>query len=382
VAALDALARHRASGEPLERALKTVMQSRRPSSSDRRLAGDAVFGWARRRLDVEAAVGAALDARGGRAPSRRERDAAAVLLVLLWAGDDRAASLRHPARALVEGIPPPEGPPTLPAWLKSALEQQEDAASLLAALGAQAPVGLAVDPRMATPQEVAKALADEGLDATPSTVSPLGVRVAERFRPALLPDALRGAVWAMDEGSQRVALAVAATEGDRVLDLCAGGGGKARTLLTTGCELVCADINPRRLREAKRRAPGASFVLCDGRAPPFADASFDAVLIDAPCSGTGTLRRAPDLGARLTQARVDELVALQTALLREAVRLVRPGGRLVYATCSLLPEENEQVRAAALDGAAVHLDEALTLRPDRDGTDGFFISVHRVEGAK
>ena len=173
-------------------------------------------------------------------------------------------------------------------------------------------------------------------------------------------------------------LAVDAGENDLVLDLCSGGGGKARALLATGCNLICADVNARRLREARRRAPDASFVLADGRAPPFEEASFDTVLIDAPCSGTGTLRRAPDLCARLTRDRIDELIGLQTALLKASVHLVKPGGRLVYATCSLLPEENEGVRAAALAGTDVSVVDETTLRPDREGTDGFFISVLRV----
>jgi 16S rRNA C967 or C1407 C5-methylase (RsmB/RsmF family) len=377
VAALDALARHRGPGEPLERALKTVMQTRRPSSADRRLAGDAVFGWARRRLDAERAVEQALQAQGGRAPSRRERDAAAVLLVLQWAGEERAMRLRHPARALIDGIERPQGPPTLPAWLKSALEQQHDAEALLASLADPAPIGLAVDPRQTTPDEVARALVEEGLEASVSTVSPIGVRVQQRFRPTLLDKALRAKVWPMDEGSQRVALAVDAEPGELVLDLCSGGGGKARALASTGCDLVCADVNPRRLRETKRRVPDAAFVLADGTHAPFADGAFDAVLIDAPCSGTGTLRRAPDLCARLSRDRVDELVSLQSELLREGLRLVRPGGRVIYATCSLLPEENEGVRAAVVPDSVAIVDER-TLRPDREGTDGFFISVLRV----
>jgi 16S rRNA (cytosine967-C5)-methyltransferase len=183
----------------------------------------------------------------------------------------------------------------------------------------------------------------------------------------------------MDDGSQAVAHSVEARAGETVLDLCAGGGGKARILAATGARVVAADVDAGRL--TRSLPEGARGVVVDGVAPPFRPASFDRVLVDAPCSGTGTLRRAPDLALRLVEDDLAGLVATQRALLTAALDVVRPGGRVVYATCSLLADENGGVVDAVVAGrrdvrrlpAPPPFSTRGMLAPPT--SDGFFVAV-------
>jgi 16S rRNA (cytosine967-C5)-methyltransferase len=225
---------------------------------------------------------------------------------------------------------------------------------------------------------------------------PSALRLAAR-QP--LPPSLPHAAWPMDDGSQAVALAALPPPGELVLDLCAGGGGKTRLLasrLAPGARVIAADISrPRLVRGVDGRAPA---IVADGRAPPFRTGAFARVLVDAPCSGTGTLRRHPDLAHRLDPKDVPEFVALQRALLRAALGLVKRGGVVVYATCSVLREENEDVvnEAIALPGVSAQPLAALwgdavrgvlgengvapdawcvRLLPQVHGTDGFFVAA-------
>jgi 16S rRNA (cytosine967-C5)-methyltransferase len=215
-------------------------------------------------------------------------------------------------------------------------------------------------------------------------------------------------VEVQDEGAQLVALLVGARPGERVADLCAGAGGKALAL--AGCmqnrgRLLAADVSAGRIRRAAARARRAGVhnahwcVIADERDPWLRRraGAFDRVLVDAPCSGVGAWRRSPDARWRLAPRDLEALVALQARLLESAARLVRPGGRLVYATCSLLAAENGERVEAFLAGAPAFrwLDAAqvwgeglpgacpqppgsgpgLVLTPARHGTDGFFVAA-------
>ncbi len=393
-AALDAVARHRAAGEPLERALADVSRARRLGPRERRAVGDAIFSWARLRGAVEGLVDDAVAEAGGIKPSRRDRDLAALLLAEAGGGadpDPRArARLTPELRALVDeaaarGLPAAHS--ALPAWLDDALRHAHgDAApALVAALGRPAPLVLAFDPRHVDAAAVMAAIAAGGAEATPSPVVPDALRVGDRkgrapLRIAALPEAVRRFVWPMDDGSQAVAAAVEVRPGELVLDLCAGGGGKARFLSARGARVVAADLSPERLAAVPA---DVLRVVADGRAPPFRPGTFDKVLLDAPCSGTGTLRRAPDLARRQSADDVARFAALQRALLEAALALVRPGGRVVYATCSLLREENDDVVDAALrahpDVTQVRRDRWL---PHIHGTDGFFASTLLCPGSR
>jgi 16S rRNA (cytosine967-C5)-methyltransferase len=211
----------------------------------------------------------------------------------------------------------------------------------------------------------------------------------------LAPLAARGVVYVQDAGSQLVAR-LAAVEG-RVLDACAAPGGKALLLSDLGARVVAAEVSTRRLRTLARQrerwgARDLAVVGADGRRPPFRS-TFDAVLVDAPCSGTGTLGRKPDVRWRLAPEDIPRHALRQRELLARLSRLVRPGGILVYATCSLEPEEGEEVVAAFLRSSTAFLPDELPpwaaafrdgdyLRKDpaRHGGDGFFAARLRRAG--
>ena len=270
----------------------------------------------------------------------------------------------------------------------------------LAALGAPAPLDLRVNLLRGTREEAIAALAAEGVEAMPTPLSPWGLRVAGR-RPITGGAAFRsGLVEIQDEGSQLVAALVGAGPGMRVADLCAGAGGKTLALAMSmdnhGHILAC-DVSAARLEGAVRRLRRAGVHNVERHLLTPGDkglkrraGSFDRVLVDAPCTGTGTWRRNPDARLRLSEADLAELTAKQAALLDQAARLVRKAGRLVYATCSMLAEENEaQVSAfrdrhpefvpLALERAwAVPVPLAgplLSLTPRQHGTDGFFAAI-------
>jgi 16S rRNA (cytosine967-C5)-methyltransferase len=398
-AALDAIARHRATNEPLERAVADVTRARHLGGRERRAVGDLVFGWARRREPVEQLVDDALARAGGVKPSRRDRDLCALLVVQAAGGsepDARGAQRLDPVLAAVlddvvaRGLSPDKAN-ALPAWLDVALARAvgEQAPALVASLTAPAPLVLAVDPARAAVDDVIAAIEARRAKAARSPVAPGAIRVEGRVSVRALPDEIAAAVWPMDDGSQAVARAVGALAGEAVLDLCAGGGGKTRLLTTTGARVVSADVSLERLRAAR----SAWRVVSDGLAPAFRAKSFDRVLVDAPCSGTGTLRRAPDLAQRLDPKDVDGFAAVQRRLLENALDLTKPGGLVVYATCSLLREENDdvvdavlaarpQVRPAPIPwGDDVKVDGSsgrARLLPHIHGTDGFFVATLRA----
>lgn len=298
----------------------------------------------------------------------------------------------------------------LPDWLAGALQRQtgEQFWPLVQALEQAAPLDLRVNAVKAKRDEVQRALAEAGITAEPTPFSPWGLRV--QGKPALnkLELFTSGTVEVQDEGSQLLALLTDAKRGEMVVDFCAGAGGKTLALgasmRNTG-RLYAFDVSGHRLDALKPRLArsGLSNVYPaqiaherDERVKRLAG-KIDRVLVDAPCSGLGTLRRNPDLKWRQSPKSVEELQAKQQAILDSAARLLKPGGRLVYATCSLLEAENEAVVAAfeaARGGDFTRLPVAevlaglkveraaeaaqgdfLRLWPHRHQTDGFFAAV-------
>lgn len=295
----------------------------------------------------------------------------------------------------------------LPDWLYQRWQEcfgEEGLEALARALNCPAPLDLRVNPLRATRDEVLERLQQEGIAAAPCPYAPWGVRL--RTKPALEKHSLflSGAVEAQDEGSQLIVHLVAPRRGEMVVDFCAGAGGKTLALgaLMRGTGRVYAfDVSARRLAQLKPRLarsglanvfPVAIASENDGHVKRLAG-KIDRVLVDAPCSGLGTLRRNPDLKWRRRPEEIHALAAKQRAILAAAARLVKPGGRLVYATCSLLPEENQEVVTAflaahrdfaRLDAASVlaasGIDlptrgEDLVLLPSQHGCDGFYGAV-------
>ena len=247
----------------------------------------------------------------------------------------------------------------LPEWLVAPLKAQlgDRFWALAASLNQGAPLDLRVNVLQAKRPEVQAELAKAGIQAVPTPYSPWGLRL--QGKPALtrLDAFTRGAIEVQDEGSQLLALLLDAHRGEMVVDFCAGAGGKTlaigATMRNTG-RLYAFDTSGHRLDALKPRLarsglsnvhPAAIAHERDDRVKRLAG-KIDRVLVDAPCSGLGTLRRNPDLKWRQSPRAVEELVAKQTSILQSAARLVKPGGRLVYATCSVLPQENEAIAEA------------------------------------
>jgi len=294
----------------------------------------------------------------------------------------------------------------LPDWLYERLAElgAEEVAALAAALNRPAPLDLRVNPMKAERADVLARLAADGIAAEATALSPLGIRLDEKPALAKHPLFVDGSIEVQDEGSQLLGFLVAPKRGEMVADFCAGAGGKTLllgALMRSTGRLYAFDVAEKRLANLKPRLArsGLSNVHPqriesehDPKLKRLAG-KFDRVLVDAPCSGLGTLRRNPDLKWRQTPESVAELNAKQASILAAAAKLVKPGGRLVYATCSLLTAENEAIVAGflaaqpaftAVDAPAllhrqgIAIDcagEALRLLPHRHGTDGFFAAV-------
>jgi len=295
---------------------------------------------------------------------------------------------------------------SFPAWLAPEIERQfgADAWAEMIAFTQPAPTDLRVNTLKATRAVAAAALADAGVAVSPTALSPVGLRLEDRANLAALKPVRDGWLEIQDESSQLAALLVAAAPGMRVLDLCAGAGGKTLALaaaMKNKGRITAADSDAKRLaRLAPRLARSGARIVetlkLDSAGKALAKlAPFDRVLIDAPCSGSGTWRRAPDAKWRLTPERLATYAEAQVALLREGAALVKPSGRLVYAICSILPSEGSDRIAAfsaemgkalrIVDAAAIWRAEFahaapfagpfMLLTPHRHKTDGFFAAV-------
>ncbi len=347
-------------------------------------------------------------------------EAARRLAVLAWQGNAgvlRAALADDAERAWVErcsAIDPALLPEpcrhNLPEWLAQPLQATlgDEFWPWVDSVAVPAPLDLRVNVAKASRDDVLVRLRHDGVEAEPSTYSPVGIRVVGK--PSLQQQGVftEGLVEAQDEGSQLLALLTGARRGELVVDFCAGAGGKTLALgaqmRNTG-RLYAFDISGHRLAQLKPRLARSGL----GNVHPAQIAherddrvrrltgKADRVLVDAPCTGTGTLRRHPDLKWRQSTATLAELAPTQRAILAAAAKLLKPGGRLVYATCSVLAAENEAVaeefdaahgasfeRMPALDAlqrAQVGSADTLVSGPDlhlwthRHGSDGFFAAV-------
>jgi 16S rRNA (cytosine967-C5)-methyltransferase len=298
-----------------------------------------------------------------------------------------------------------------PEWLMASLLQQmpaPNAQALAQALNVPASLDLRVNTLKTSREAVLARLREEGLVAQPGAFSPLAIRV--QGRPSLIghPLLAQGDVEVQDEGSQLIGLLLSPRRGDMVADFCAGAGGKTLllgALMHSTGRLYALDTSAARLARLKPRLARSGLsnvhplLLAHENDTPVKRLAgkMDCVLVDAPCSGLGTLRRNPDLKWRQTPQGIMELSALQLRILKAASRLVKPGGRLLYATCSILDDENSAVVNAFLaqspqfcrqDMSAqcarwhlpLNIDAGgdLSLNPLTHGTDGFYAALlHR-----
>ncbi len=430
-AAIELLGRIEAAPVPAERIVTAYHRERRyMGSKDRRAVGDLVYAT----LRGQARLDWWLDRAGadGDGPDRSRRVVLAALVLIEGRGAEELAGLCDGAyapapldageRALVDalsgrGLTDPAQPPWIagecPEWLWPEFEAGFGAAAAdeLAALIAPASLDLRVNTLKGDQAAARAALAEAGIAAAPTPLSPLGLRVAGR--PGLSAGRAfeSGLVEVQDEGSQLVAILTDARPGMAVADFCAGAGGKTLALAASmGNEgpLSALDTDQRRLDQAARRIKRAGARNVTRQRLVGADwlahraGVFARVLVDAPCSGSGAWRRQPDARWRLSPEKLAGYRETQAQILAQAAPVVAGGGRLVYATCSLLPSENEAQVAGFLDArpdfAVLPMDRIwaetivplggpaapeptpfsgpfLQLTPARHGCDGFFAAA-------
>ncbi|MSO76730.1 MAG: RsmB/NOP family class I SAM-dependent RNA methyltransferase [Alphaproteobacteria bacterium] len=394
-------------------------------SGDRRWVLGLVFGALRRQGQLDWWTG-----RHGETPSDRSRVLAHLMLVEGWdAGALGAAfaGVRYGPSALlanefrlVEGLAGAAldhpGQPdwvrgNVPHWLAASLAAGAgDPLTEFGALAMPAPVDLRVNTLKADRATARRALVEAGVACEPTPWSPVGLRLAGRQPLGQLAAFKDGLIEVQDESSQLAALLVDAGPDMAILDYCAGAGGKTLAIAAAmGGEgkIVAADVSVARLERIEPRlrraaAHNVALQLLSGADDPWHAAHagrFDRVLVDVPCTRTGTWRRDPALKWRLDAATLAASVATQRQILATTWQLVRPGGHLVYATCSLLPEENSdqmswfrdahpdveivpvaQPWRSAIGGICPSEGDDLTLTPARHGTDGFFVAIRRRGG--
>jgi 16S rRNA (cytosine967-C5)-methyltransferase len=424
-AAIDILAEIEDGGRPADDAAAEYFRQRRYiGAKDRAQVSAYVYAVLRHRAAIDWWI--ARLGRGAVAPSARLRTLVALILLEEWAprtvcaacdGDRfRPAPLTHTEKRLIEELAGhtlrhPQMPRAVandvPDWLLADLEEAfgKDLEREMAALNTAAPIDLRVNRLKADRETVRAALAAEGIAAEPTPFSPLGLRLRKRAPLSGLAAFREGLFEVQDEGSQIAALLADARPGMRVVDFCAGAGGKTLALaaaMGNRGKLVACDVSSRRLERAARRLRRAAVANVERRVLASEQdkwvkrhaKSFDRVLVDAPCLGTGTWRRNPDAKWRAGPEDLAELVERQQQILRSAARLVRPGGRLVYVTCSLLREEDQgqadaflaaepdfallpasRVWAETIGRNSPGGDPYLLLTPARHRTDGFFVAI-------
>lgn len=393
---------------PADAVLRHFFQAERIGSNERSLVAETLFGVLRHRLLLEYAC--TLDK--GQATARRM----ALSYWIRFGGYNlrelepllkaKEAEWLGKVKAIAADGLPLSIQAELPEWIVDKLRARHSDAEILElgrAMQQPAPLDLRVNTLLANRNEVLQALQAEGMDAQATPWSPMGIRL--KYKPALNKHALflTGKFEVQDEGSQMLGLLLAPKRNDMVVDFCAGAGGKTLMLgamMNSQGRLYAWDVSEKRLTNLKPRLKrsGLSNVQPqliahenDSKVKRLAG-KIDRVLVDAPCSGLGTLRRNPDLKFRQSPQSVAELNVKQAAILDSAARLLKQGGRLVYATCSLLHEENQAIVEAFL---ATHpefallpagdvlrqqhielaMGDYLQLSPQQHNTDGFFAAV-------
>lgn len=420
-ACLEAYGAVRHEGRLADRALElTLRHKRNLYSTERRAVAERVYALLRRQRLIDEVLQRARPSFESLATARKDllRVAAAramsgeslddIVDGRAVPAEDRATLQRLPA-AQAEVAKLPEGErfaieASLPDFLAKRLltELGPEAWQLAEAMNVRAPLNARVNTLKGTREELTRRLAEEEVGAKPTPLSPLGLTLDERLNAFSLKAFKDGWFEIQDEGSQLLGMLVDPMP-TKVVDACAGAGGKTLQLaaeMKNRGELYALDVDERRLGELKLRARRAGVHNVRIKTIPAEEGGLDElvgkadrVLVDAPCSGTGTLRRKPDSRYRLLERDIAEYAAKQQRLLHRFSQLVKPGGWLVYGTCSVLTEENEAVVTDFLDrhrdftlkpvserlGAAlgdrVSSRGMLRLYPHRHGTDGFFGAI-------
>ncbi len=414
------------SGKPADAVLADGFRARRyAGSKDRSAIAEVVYGVLRHRAQLDWWLEKRAMEPGGRTRALAfavltGRYEAAALPTTQSEGDYAVAALSAQEAdwlaaldggALADPDQPAAVASNLPEWVVNRFRDQFGAGweAQARALMNEAPVDIRANLLKTTRDDLAERLRDDGIEAAPCRLSPVGIRLTQRRPLTGVKPFKEGLLEVQDEGSQLVALLVDAKPGQKVVDFCAGAGGKTLAIagqMENRGRIVACDTSEARLNRAADRLKRAGSFTVERRVLTSAkdkwvkrraarfDGGFDRVLVDAPCTGSGTWRRNPDQKWRVVEADLAELTRLQSEILDSAARLVAPGGRLVYATCSLLKDENEDRLAAFLEqrpdfflypyadiwretvgGAPPVEGDMLRLTPADHGTDGFFAAV-------
>jgi len=395
--------------QPADAALRYFFQEEKAGSRERALISETAFGILRHRLFLEHACQPTPSSHAN--PRRmalaywvrfggynlRELEPLLKKDEASWLGSVKGMALDQLPLAIQA---------ELPEWVIEKLRQTMTDAEILTlgrSMQNPAPLDLRVNTFLSSRNEVLAQFTAEGMEASATPYSPIGIRL--RGKPALNkhPLFLSGKVEVQDEGSQLLGFLLAPKRHDMVVDFCAGAGGKTLLLgamMHSQGRLYAFDVSEKRLANLKLRLKRSGLSNLhpqliahenDQKIKRLAG-KIDRVLVDAPCSGMGTLRRNPDLKFRQSAQSVEELTQKQASILAAASKLLKPGGRLVYATCSLLPQENRNIVDAFLAAhpdfalrpaneilaqqlIALDTGECLQLSPQLHGTDGFFAAV-------
>jgi len=395
---------------PADTTLRYFFKNERVGSNERELIAETVFGVLRHRLLLEYAC--TLSTSGDAATPRRM-----ALAYLIRFGGYNLRELEPVLKrsetewlAAVKGIKietlPLAVQAELPEWIVDKMRascSDEDILTIGKSMQQPAPLDIRVNTLLAKRENVLQQLHDKKIEAEKTPYSPIGIRLRKKI--ALGKDALftGGKIEVQDEGSQLLGFLLAPKRNNMVVDFCAGAGGKTLMLaamMNSQGRLYAMDVSERRLANLKPRLKrsGASNIQPmlisqenDLKVKRLAG-KIDRVLVDAPCSGLGTLRRNPDLKFRQSPGTIAELAVKQADILASASRLLKNAGRLVYATCSILPEENQHIVQSFIEKhpdfvllpageimrqqkIALECEDYLELRPHLHNTDGFFAAV-------
>ena len=411
-AAVEILTALNATGLPADRFLRDWFRARHfMGSKDRAAVAERVYDVARHRASFAWRMNNEDPRSLAIASLLAEKQSAEDIANLFASGGYGPSPLTDSERRVI-ATEPAAPPPNhvlgeYPEWLEAELVRAFGDRLLdeMRALLVRAPVDLRVNTLRASRQEMLVGLRSLDIKAEPTPYAPHGIRIPSGEGLAQLQHTRffqTGAFEFQDEASQIAAVLCDARPGMRVLDLAAGAGGKALALaaaMENRGEILAFDTEPARLKQLGPRArrAGASIITATDKrgGPLWGDGTFDAVLVDAPCSGSGAWRRNPESKWRLSPDRLKELTGLQSWLIEDGARHVKPGGRLIYATCSILPCENEDVIAAFLAGNTGFrpltaseiwrsatgceppsaVGEYFRATPLQTGTDGFFACI-------
>jgi 16S rRNA (cytosine967-C5)-methyltransferase len=425
----------RDSGRPADNLIDSFFRTHKYlGSHDRRFIAETTYGTLRHLRKCEVIL---LQALGAHADGMLPEDGFLLLAVTYLVAIDRrtplnvadvgeavkSGRLRPQVHSILQAIPQVSQPEpsdpveriglqySFPDWIvRRFLDQygESETEQICDSLNGQAPLTLRVNTLKTTVEECRQALAEEDIQTQPTRLSPFGLLVSKRMNVFQLQAFRNGFFEVQDEGSQLLPFVLDPKPTAKVLDACAGAGGKTlelSALMKNRGEIVAADVHSTRLEELRRRMrrAGASNVrIC--RVEDIAELEdhyrdhFDVVLLDAPCSGIGTLRRNPGMKWVVTEETVHEVAEKQLHILEASAHLVKPGGIVAYATCTLFREENEDIvekflsshpefaldrpplDASEFDLTPFAAGKYTKLYPHRDGTDGFFIAVMRRGG--